>query len=355
MGYRILVINPGSTSTKVSIFEDKKQVVDDKLTHSREELSSFSSLLQQRRFRESAILNVIKSKGYTVDEFDAIAARGGILRPLPSGTYVINKKMVDYLKYETPVQHASNLAAIIAYDLSKQHDIPAYIVDPVSVDEFDDVARICGMPDLQRRSLTHALNIKAIARRCAEELGKPYEGLNLIIAHLGGGISITAHRKGRMIDANNANDEGPFSPERTGEVPVGALVKAAYSGKYTYEELYSCLVGNGGMSAYLGTNDLRVAIRRVEKGDEKAKLVLKAMVYQISKEIYAMAAVLKGKIDAIAITGGMAYETYIVNSIREYVSNLALVLIFPGEMEMEALALGVLRVLNGEEKAKVYE
>ena len=355
MGYRILVINPGSTSTKVSIFEDKKQVVKDKLIHNREDLSKFSSLLQQREYRENAILNIIKDRGYTMDVFDAVAARGGILKPLPSGTYVISKRMVDYLKYETPVQHASNLAAIIAYDLSKRHDIPAYIVDPVSVDEFDDVARICGMPDLQRRSLTHALNIKATARRCAEELGKPYEELNLIIAHLGGGISITAHIRGKMVDANNANDEGPFSPERTGDVPIGALVKLAYSGKYTYEELYSCLVGNGGMVAYLGTNDLRTAMKRLEEGDEKAKLVLKAMVYQISKEIYAMAAVLKGKIDAIAVTGGMSYEPYIVNSIREYVSNIALVLIFPGEMEMEALALGVLRVLNGEEKAKVYK
>jgi len=355
MGYRILVINPGSTSTRISFFEDKKQVVKRKISHDRKEISRFPSLLDQREFREKVILNIIKDEGYTMDKFNAIAARGGILKSLPSGTYTVNKKMVNYLKYETPVQHASNLAAIIAYNLSKRYDIPAYIVDPVSVDEFDDVARICGMPDIQRRSLDHPLNLKAVARRCAKRLGKPYEELNLITVHLGGGISVIAHRKGKMIDGNNTNDEGPFTPGRAGEVPVGALVEAVYSGKYTYEELYSSLVENGGMVAYLGTNDLKEAMRRFKKGEEKAKLVLKAMVYQISKEIYAMSAVLKGRIDAIAITGGMAYETYIVNSIREYIPNFAPVLVFPGEMEIEALALGVLRVLKGEEKAKVYK
>jgi len=355
MGYRILVINPGSISTKISFFKDKKQIVKRKISHNRKALSKFPSLLAQREFREKEILNLIKNEDYMMNRFDAIAARGGILKPLPGGTYRVNEKMVNYLKYETPVQHASNLAAIIAYDFSKQYDMPAYIVDPVSVDEFDEIARICGIPEIQRRSLDHPLNLKAVARKCAKELGKSYEELNLITVHLGGGISITAHRKGKMIDGNNTNDEGPFTPGRAGEVPVGALVKTAYSGKYTYEELYSSLVENGGIVAYLATNDFKEAIRRFEKGEKKARLVLKAMVYQISREIYAMSAVLKGRIDAIVITGEMAHEPYIVNSIKEYISNLALVLIFPGEMEMEALTLGVLRVLKGKEKAKIYE
>ncbi|MEA1964350.1 MAG: butyrate kinase [Candidatus Aerophobetes bacterium] len=355
MIYRILVINPGSTSTRISFFEDKKQIVKRKISHNRKELSRFPSLLDQQEFREKVILKLIKDEGYTVDKFDALAARGGILKPLSSGTYTVNEEMVNYLKYETPVEHPSNLAAIIAYDLSKQYHTPAYIVDPVSVDEFDDVARVCGIPEIQRRSLDHPLNLKAAARRCAKKLGKPYEELNLITVHLGGGISVIAHRKGKMVDGNNTNDEGPFTPGRAGEVPVGALVEAAYSGKYTYKELYSHLVENGGIVAYLGTDNLKEAMRSFEKGEEKARLVLKAMVYQISKEIYAISAVLKGKIDAIAIAGGMAYEAYIVNSIREYISNLALVLIFPGEMEMEALASGALRVLKGEERAKIYK
>ena len=351
--YKILVINPGSTSTKIAIFEDETCVYNKKINHTPEELSKYDSLADQEPMRRREIIKALNESGYKINEFNAIAARGGILPPLESGTYEVDERMVNYLKYETPVEHASNLAAIIAYELGKPYSIPVYVTDPISVDEMVPEARLSGIPDIERKSLSHALNIKAVARKIAKELGKKYEELKMVVTHLGGGISVSAHYKGRMIDVNNANDEGPFSPERTGELPVGDVVKLAYSGKYTQKELKKRFVGRGGLVAYLGTNDLLKALE-MAKNDEKANLIIEAMAYQIAKEIGGMCAVLGGNIDAIVLTGGMANSSDFVNRIKSYIYKFAPVFVVPGEYEMEALALGALRVLKGEEKPKKF-
>lgn len=346
----ILVINPGSTSTKVAIFEDDVKKVQETLRHDVEELERFNDLMEQEDFRKEAILKFVESNGYKLEDFDAIACRGGILPPLESGTYIVNEEMVDYLKNKTRVKHASNLAAVIGYSLSGGK-IPVYITDPVSVDEMIDEARLSGIPEIERLSLAHALNIKAVAREVANQLGKRYEELNMVVAHLGGGISVTAHEKGRMIDVNNANDEGPFSPERTGELPVGDVAKLCFSGKYTKEELKKMFIGKGGVVAYLGTNDVK---KVMEEGTEEEKFIIDAMVYQIAKEIGGMCAVLKGKVVAIVITGGIANNVEVVEKIKSYVFKFAPVFSVPGEFEMEALAKGALRVLKGEEEAKIW-
>lgn len=346
----ILVINPGSTSTKVAIFEDDVKKVQETLRHDVEELEKFNDLMEQEDFRKEAILKFVESNGFKLEDFDAIACRGGILPPLESGTYIVNEEMVDYLKNKTRVKHASNLAAVIGYSLSGGK-IPVYITDPVSVDEMIDEARLSGIPEIERLSLAHALNIKAVAREVANQLGKRYEELNMVVAHLGGGISVTAHEKGRMIDVNNANDEGPFSPERTGELPVGDVAKLCFSGKYTKEELKKMFIGKGGVVAYLGTNDVK---KVMEEGTEEEKFIIDAMIYQIAKEIGGMCAVLKGKVDAIVITGGIANNVEVVEKIKSYVFKFAPVFSVPGEFEMEALAKGALRVLKGEEEAKIW-
>jgi len=351
--YRILVINPGSTSTKIAIFEDETCVYNKKVDHDPEELSRYDSLMDQEPIRRGEVIKALNEAGYEISDFDAIAARGGILPPLESGTYEVDEVMVNYLKHETPVEHASNLAAVIAYELGKPHSIPVYITDPISVDEMIPEARFSGIPDIERKSLSHALNTKAVARKIAKELGKKYEELKMVVAHLGGGISVSAHNRGRMIDVNNANDEGPFSPERTGELPAGDVVKLSYSGKYAKKELKKRFVGKGGLVAYLGTNDLRKVLE-MAKNDGGANLVVEAMAYQISKEIGGMCAVLGGNVDAIVLTGGMANNSDFVNRIKVYIYRLAPVFVVPGEYEMEALALGALRALKGEEKPKKF-
>lgn len=347
----ILVINPGSTSTKVAIFEDEEKKIQQTLRHDASELEKFDDLMEQEEFRKRAIIDFIESNGYKIDDFNAIACRGGILPPLESGTYIVNEEMVDYLKNKTKVKHASNLAAVIGYSLSNGK-IPVYITDPVSVDEMIDEARLSGIPEIERLSLAHALNIKAVAREVAEkQLGKKYEDLNMVVVHLGGGISVTAHEKGRMIDVNNANDEGPFSPERAGELPVGDVAKLCFSGKYDKKELKKMFIGKGGLVAYLGTNDVKSVC---EKQNEAEMFIIDAMIYQIAKEIGGMCAVLKGKVDAIVITGGIANNAEVVEKIKSYVFKFAPVFSVPGEFEMEALAKGALRVLKGEEKAKIW-
>jgi len=348
----ILVINPGSTSTKVAIFEDENIKIDKVIRHKPYELEKFDSLMAQKEYREKAILEFLKSNGYKIDDFDAIACRGGILPPLKSGTYIVNEEMVNYLKYKSKVEHASNLAAVIGFELSNGK-IPVFITDPVSVDEMVDEARISGIPEIKRLSLAHALNIKAVGRKVASELGKKYEELNMVIAHLGGGISVTAHRKGKMIDVNNANDEGPFSPERTGDLPVGDVVKLCFSGKYNHKEVKKMFVGKGGLVAYLGTNNMKEALE-MAKSDEYAKLIVDAMAYQIAKEIGGMCDILKEEVDAIVITGGIANNNEFVENIKSYIYNFAPIFNIPGEFEMEALALGALRVLKGEEKALTW-
>ncbi len=349
--YRVFVINCGSTSTKIAIFEDQNRVFNKEINHDVNILSNFKKVVDQLEFRKGDVLESLKASGFSIKDMDAISCRGGLIGSVESGTYLVDENMVEALR-NSKVDHASNLSGLIGYDISKGK-IPVYIVDPVSVDEMEDLARISGLPDLERKSYSHALNMKMVGRMAAKEIGKNYEECNFVIAHLGGGISIAAHKHGRMIDVNNANDEGPFSPERTGELPVGDVVKIAYSGKYARDELKKRYVGRGGLSAYLGTNDLRVALDLAKK-DPYAKLVVDAMAYQISKGISEMATVLDGKIDAIVLTGGMSFSNEFVGIIRSYISKISLVLVMAGEHEMEALAMGTFRVLEGKEKAKLY-
>ncbi len=351
---KILVINPGSTSTKIAVFEGEKEIFSTTIRHSVEELKPYANSIAQKDFRMGKILETLSENSFNIKDFSAIGARGGVLPPLESGVYKIDENMVDYLSNKTPVDHASNLAAVLAYDLTKKYGMPSFIADPVSVDEMDDLARYSGMPELPRLSLAHALNIKMVARKVAEKYGKKYEDLNMVVAHLGGGISVTAHRKGRMIDVNGANDEGPFSPERTGEVPCGDLVRLAFSGKYSYGELKKKLVKNGGVVAYLGTNNVKEAVEMMEKGDKKAKLVIDAMAYQISKEIIGMMTALKGKVDYTVITGGIAYNKYIMDLIKEYVGKYAEFEVYPGENEMQALAIAAYKAVNKEIDIKKY-
>jgi len=349
--YRILVINCGSTSTKVAIFENEKSVFEKELSHDIEILSNFKSVRDQLGYRKESVISFVKESGFDMKDISAISCRGGLIGPVESGTYLVDESMVEALK-NSKVDHASNLSGLIGYEIS-EGKIPVYTTDPVSVDEFEDISRISGIPDLERKSYSHALNMKMVGRMAAKELGKNYEECNFVIAHLGGGISVAAHKHGRMIDVNNANDEGPFSPERTGELPVGDVVKMAYSGKYTKNELKKRYVGHGGLVSYISTNDLRTALK-MAKGDSRVDLIVKAMAYQISKSISEMATVLDGNVDAIVLTGGMSYSNEFVDMIKMYVSKISLVLVIPGGHEMEALAMGTLRVLEGKEKAKFY-
>lgn len=355
--YRLLIINPGSTSTKIAIFDNEKPILETTLRHSNEELSPYKTVADQFEFRKNVILETLNANGINITKLSAVVGRGGLLKPIESGTYRVNNLMLDDVREAVRGQHASNLGALIANEIASQLNIPAFIVDPVVVDEMDDIARISGMPEIERISIFHALNQKAVARRAARDLGKAYEELNLIVAHLGGGISVGAHRNGKVVDVNNALDgEGPFSPERTGTLPVGSLIKLCYSGKYTIDELKKKIVGKGGLVAYLGSNDGREVQAMVEQGNKDAELVYKAMAYQVAKEIGSCAAVLEGKVDAVVITGGLAYDKmFLVNWIKERTSFIADALVYPGEDEMIALAEGGLRVLRGEEQAKEYK
>ena len=351
--YSILVINPGSTSTKIAVYHDEKVMFEKSIEHSPHDLEKFERINDQLEYREKIILETLEKENYSLKDFDAIACRGGLIGPVESGTYLVDDAMVEALK-NAKVEHASNLAGLIGYSFAKKAGINAYITDPVSVDEMDDVARISGMKDLERKSFSHALNIKAVARKAELELGKKYTDMNLVVAHLGGGISISALRHGKIVDVNGANDEGPFSPERSGELPVGDVVKVAYSGKYSRRELKKRYVGKGGLVAYLGTNDLRKAMNMAET-DENTMLVIKAMAYQIAKGIAEMWTVLDKNVDAIVLTGGMSLNSKFVEMIKSYVPNLALILVIAGAYEMEALAMGALRVLRGEEEPKTIE
>lgn len=355
MAKKLLIINPGSTSTKIGVYEDEKQVFETNLKHSAEKIAEYKTIFDQFAFRKEAILNVLKEQNIDINTFDAIVGRGGLLKPMISGTYAVNEAMLEDLKIGVQGQHASNLAGIIANEIAKSLNIPAYIVDPIVVDELTDVARISGIPEIQRKSIFHALNQKAIAKKYAKDKGVKYEDLNLIVTHMGGGVSVGAHSEGKVIDVNNALDgEGPFSPERSGGVPVGGLVELCFSGKYTHEEIKKKINGKGGAVAYYNTNDFKVVADDADAGNEKAKLIYDAFIYQIGKEIGKDAAVLHGKVDAILITGGIAYNKGITSKIAEMVSFIAPVVVYPGEDELLALTQGALRVLNGEEEAKVY-
>jgi len=353
--YKILVINPGSTSTKVALFSNEQLLFEKKIGHSSQELSNFNKIIDQYRFRQDIILSFLKEKRINLSTLHAVVGRGGLLRPIASGTYRINEKMLEDLRSGAMGEHASNLGGLLAYGIAGNLSIPSYIVDPVVTDEMKPVARISGMPEIPRISILHALNQKAIARKAALDLGKKYEKLNFIVAHLGGGISVGIHCRGNIIDVNNAlNGEGPFTPERSGGVPVGALVELCFSGKFSKDEMMKKIKGKGGLVAYLNTNDIREVVKRIKQGDNKAKLIFEAMAYQVAKEIGAGATVLKGLIDAIILTGGIAYNNDFVNMVRDRVSFLSLVMVYPGEEEMLSLCEGVLRVLKGEEVEKLY-
>ncbi len=360
--HRLLVINPGSTTTKVALFEGERLLQAETLRHSTAEIRAYEHILDQYDLRLRALLGFMSAHGIVPSSLSAVVGRGGLLRPIPSGTYMVNKRMLEQLhRRDKEREHASSLGAPLAQEIASRAGVPAYIVDPVCVDEFDDLARVSGLPEITRKSLSHALNLKAISRRAAVDLGSRYEELNLVVVHLGGGISVSAHRRGRMVDVNQALDgTGPFAPERAGGLPVGDVVRmcygeAPYQGlSITYDQMFRRLAGEGGLVAHLGTNNALEVEERIAAGDEYARLVYEAMAYQIAKEIGALATVLQGRIDAIVLTGGVAHSQMLMDWVRERVAWIAPMLVYPGEDEMLAMAQGALRVLRGEETAKEY-
>jgi butyrate kinase len=354
--FKLLIINPGSTSTKIAVFENETEVFVETLRHSTEELAPYKTIFDQLGFREEEIFKVLKKRGIDSNSLSAVVGRGGMLRPIKGGTYIVNEAMLEDLKIGVSGQHASNLGGIIANEIASKLNIHAFIVDPVVVDEMEDIAIFSGMPEIVRKSKFHALNQKAVAQRFAKEMGINYEDVNLIVAHMGGGISVGAHKKGKIVDVNNALDgDGPFSPERTGGLPVGDLIKLCYSGKYTQEEMLKKILGGGGFVAYLNTNDGRIVAQMAKDGDKNALLIFKAMAYQVAKEIGSCAAVLCGDVEAIILTGGLVYNNEFAGWIKDRVKFISNVVIYPGEDEMLALAEGGLRVLRGEEEAKEYK
>ena len=356
-GHRVLAINPGSTSTKVAVYQNEKSIFLKTIRHTAEEINKYDRIVDQFEFRKEIILNELIEDDITTEKIEAVVGRGGLIKPIESGIYEVNEKLLKDLKDEVLGEHASNLGGLIAYDIAKSlPNAKAYIADPVVVDELHDVARIAGHPKFERISIFHALNQKAIARTHAKTINKNYDDLNLIVAHLGGGISVGAHYKGKIIDVNNALDgEGPFSPERSGTLPNGQLVEMCFKGDYTKKEIKKMLKGEGGMIAYLGTNDAYSVELKAKDGDAKAKLIQDAMGYQIAKEIGSLATVLKGNVDGILITGGIAHNPDLIEYIKEMVSFIAPVSVYPGEDEMKALAVNGLLVLKGEIKCKEYK
>ncbi len=355
MGYKSLIINPGSTSTKIGVFEDETLLFEETLRHATEEIAQYDSIVAQKDFRKQVITDLLKEKKFDINDLDVIVGRGGLLKPIPGGTYAVTDELVKDLVEAKRGEHASNLGGIIAKEIADELKVPAYIVDPVVVDELDDIARLSGHPELPRTSIFHALNQKAVAKRYAKEKGVKYEDLKLIVVHMGGGVSVGAHMNGRVIDVFNAlNGDGAFSPERAGGVPNGELVRLCYSGKYTEQEMVKQLVGKAGFNAYCGSNDARDIEKMIAEGDKHAELVYNAFLYQVCKDIGAQAAVLEGKVDQIIITGGIAYSKYAIENIKKRVSFISGITVYPGEDELLALAQGALRVLNKEEEAKVY-
>lgn len=351
---KIFVINPGSTSTKLAVFSGKNLVWEINIEHSSQQIEKFKRIIDQLEWRKDEILKELGKAGFKLKDFKAVVARGGLLDPIPGGTYHIDKEMVKDLRQGKNVEHASNLAGIIAYDLGQEYGIPAYTVDPVAVDEFKPVARLSGLPGLPRRCQSHALNLKAIARKTASELNLKLEECNLIGIHLGGGISVAAIEKGKIIDVNNANQGGPYSPERVGTLPTYDLADYIYREQPEENSFKKRLNGKGGLMAYLGTSDAREVEERIKAGNRKAELAYHGMIYQIGKEIGAMAAVLEGDVQAIFITGGIANSKYVVEGVKEMIDFIAPVKIYPGAEEMNHLAAGALRVLRGKEKARIY-
>ncbi|SHJ53992.1 butyrate kinase [Geosporobacter subterraneus DSM 17957] len=354
MRYKVLAINPGSTSTKIALYENELEIFCKVIDHPVEEIEKYSKVQDQFQMRKDIIISFLKDYGLNLKELSAVVGRGGMLPSVKSGAYRVNDLMTDRLKNRPVIEHASNLGALIAYEIANSIGVSAYIYDSVRVDELKDIARISGMPDITRTSTSHALNSRAMAMKAAKKYNKKYEEMNFIVAHLGGGISLSVHEKGRMVDII-ADDEGPFSPERAGRVPCKELIDLCYSGIFDKKTMSKKLRGNGGLKAYLNTVDAREVERMIENGDENAKLVYEAMAYQVSKGIGELATVVEGDVDAVVITGGIAYSKMMTGWIKKRVEFIAPVEIMPGENEMESLALGTLRVLRGEEEAREYD
>ena len=355
MSVKSLIINPGSTSTKIGVFEDETLLFEETLRHSTEEIAQYASIVDQKDFRKEIIVNLLNEKNFDINSLNMVVGRGGMLKPIPGGTYAVTDDLLEDLKIGKQGQHASNLGGILAREIGDSIGVPSFIVDPVVVDEMMPIARYSGVPELPRTSVFHALNQKAVAKRYANETGKAYTDLNLIVVHMGGGVSVGAHKNGRVIDIFNALDgDGAFSPERAGSVPSGALVKMCFSGKYTEKEVYKKLVGNGGFNAYMGTNDMRDVEKAVLSGDKNAEEIRDAFVLQVAKDMGSMACVLEGKVDQIIVTGGIAYDKGVVAGLKERAQWIAPFTVYPGEDELLALVQGGLRVINGVEEAMKY-
>lgn len=353
MGFKILAINPGSTSTKIALYEDEKELLVKTLDHPVEEIEKYEKIVDQFEMRKNVVLSFLKDNGYEVTMLDAVVGRGGMLPPVKAGAYKVNDLMVDRLKNRPLIEHASNLGAIIAYEIANMIDKPAFIYDSVKVDELNPIARISGMPAIPRSSTSHVLNSRAMAIKAAGNYNKKFEEMNFVVAHMGGGVSLGVYEKGNLTDIIS-DDEGPFSPERSGRVNCRELINLCFSGKYDKKTVVKMLSGNGGLKGYLGTVDAREVQKMIEDGNEEARLIFEAMAYQIAKGIGELATVVKGKVDAIILTGGIAYSKMITNWITERVEFIAPVEIMAGENEMESLAQGALRVLRKEEDAKDY-
>ncbi len=355
MTYTILAVNPGSTSTKIGVFRDGAKLFSEGIEHSAEELSRFSSVAAQFEFREAAIRGLLAAKGFELGLLSAVVGRGGLLRPIPGGVYRVGEAMKADLASARFGEHASNLGALIADRLAAELGIPAFIADPVVVDELSDVARVSGHKLFRRVSIFHALNQKAVARRWCAEQGRRYEEADLIVAHMGGGVSVGLHMAGRVVDVNNAlNGEGPFSPERSGTLPALQLAKLCFSGKYTEKEVGKMIAGSGGLVSFMGSNDMRTAEKAYRAGEPEGSLYYKAFIYQVGKYIGSLAAAAGGRVDAIILTGGIAYGEEVVQGIRQMCGFIAPVVAYPGEGELEALAQAGVRVLSGEAAAMEY-
>jgi butyrate kinase len=356
MAFNILVINPGAGSTRTALFYDEKPILEENIRHNPEELLKFSKIIDQYPFRKEKIMRLLESKKVDLKALHAVAGRGGPFKPLTSGTYIVNDRLIQDIKsgnYKS--EHPSLLGAMIAKEVADNINIKAYFVDPVSVDEFWEPARFSGLKEIPRKALSHALNVRMVAKKTAKELGRSYYDCNFIIVHLGTGITVAAHYRGKQVDSSNANEDGPFSPQRTGSLPTIPLAKLCLSGDYQCEDIKKKLNRKGGMLSYVGTDDIQEIEKRIGQGDKEAESVYNAMVYGIAKEVGAYSVVLKGDIDAIIITGGIAHSEKFVSCLKDWISFLCpKFYVYPGEGEMEALALGVLRVLRGEETAKEY-
>ncbi len=352
--YKILTINPGSTSTKIGIFENENKIFETTIRHSASHLEKFSSIWSQYDFRKKEVIRILGKNGFVISQLDAVVGRGGLLKPIPNGTYSVDEEMVQDARIGYLGQHASNLGCVIAYSIAWEYNIPSYIVDPPSVDDLEDLARISGNSKIQRTSLFHALNIFATARNFAKDQKKKFQDLNLIVAHLGGGISVAAIKNGRAINSNNGLQEGPFSPERSGNLPPLDLIDMAFSGEYSHAEMKKMIVGKGGLVSYFGTNKANEVENMINAGSKKHKRIFEAMAYQIAEEIGARATNLNGKVDAIILTGGLANSKMLTKWITERVEYISEVHIYPGELELEALAAGAVRALKGEESVKRY-